>query len=150
MADRIYPAYFETVYATRDVPATMADILKNPEAENWLNALQREFLQHQKNGTFGPPLDSSQLPPNTKPIPFDVIFKKKRDGRYKARGIIKGFWMKAGRDFNETFAPIPCLSTLRFLFAVTAKYDWEAKSGDINTAFLLPRMDTEIYVSVPN
>ena len=134
--DASFPAIFDTVHVATGDPSSFAEAIRGPEAANWLHALQREYDQHLKNGTFGPAVDPSDLPQGLRPIPFDVIFKLKRDGRYKARGIIKGFWMKAGRDFNETFAPIPCLTTLRFLLGVAAKYDWEIKAGDVHTAFL--------------
>ena len=66
------------------------------------------------------------------------------------RAIIKGFRMTEGIDYNETFAPVPCMSTIRMELAITAKYDLEAKQGDVNTAFLSADMDTEVYVAVPN
>jgi len=105
---------------------------------------------HIKNKTFGPRIDPKDLPAGRKPIPLDVILKLKRDGTEKARAIIKGFHMTAGLDFNETFAPVPCATVLRFFFSLAAKYDWEIKQGDVRTAFLMSEMDTEVYVAVPN
>ena len=34
--------------------------------------------------------------------------------------------MMHGRDYNETFAPVVRVGTLRMLFALAAKRDWEA------------------------
>ena len=39
---------------------------------------------------------------------------------------------------------------MRLLLAMTARYDWEAKQGDVNKAFLSADMDTELYAAVPN
>ena len=39
---------------------------------------------------------------------------------------------------------------MRLLLAMTARYDWEAQQGDVNTAFLSADMDTELYAAVPN
>jgi hypothetical protein len=83
----------------------------------------REVNAHIKNKTLGKRIDPKDLPAGRKPIPLDVILKIKRDGTVKARGIIKGFHMTAGLDFNETFAPVPCVTVLRFFFALAAKYD---------------------------
>lgn len=58
--------------------------------------------------------------------------------------------MQAGLHFNETFAPVPQISTFRTLLAVATQEDWEVKAGDVNTAFLEPRIDTLIWVKVPN
>ena len=52
--------------------------------------------------------------------------------------------MSQGIDFNETFAPVPCMSSIRAVLALAAKYDWEVKQGDVNTAFLCADMDTDV------
>ena len=54
--------------------------------------------------------------------------------------------MQAGIDFNETFAPVPVVTTIRTLIAIGTKYDWEMLQGDVETAFLASDMDAEIYV----
>ena len=58
--------------------------------------------------------------------------------------------MSQGIDFNETFAPVPCMSSIRAILALAAKYDWEVKQGDVNTVFLCADMDTDVYILVPN
>ena len=58
--------------------------------------------------------------------------------------------MTEGIDYNETFAPIPCLTVLRKLIALAARYNWEIKQGDVATAFLSADMDCELYAAVPN
>ena len=105
-------------------------------------------MSHQKNGTLGPKLDA--LPTGFRPIPLDIIFKVKRNGSKKARAIIKGFHMTEGIDYNDTFSPVPCVTTIRLLLGITSKYDWEAWQGDVHTAFLAADMDVELYVSVPS
>ena len=57
--------------------------------------------------------------------------------------------MQQGDTYNETFAPVPNISTMRLLFALGAKNNWEIKQGDVATAFLCASMDTEVYVSIP-
>jgi len=76
----------------------------------------------------------------------------KRDGTRKVRGIIKGYRMTQGLDYNETFAPVPCIGVLRWMLAMAAKYDWEVKQGDVDTAFLSSDVDSavKIYVLVQN
>jgi hypothetical protein len=89
------------------------------------------------------------VPDGFRPIPFDCLLKTKRNGTKKIRGIVKGYFMAAGIDFNETFAPVPVITTIRILFAIAAMLDWDIKQGDVNTAFLSADMDSEVYVSVP-
>ena len=81
---------------------------------------------------------------------MDVLTKTKRDGTKKSRVVVKGFRMSQGIDFNATFAPVPCMSSIRAVLALAAKYDWEVKQGDVNTAFLCADMNTVVYILVPN
>jgi hypothetical protein len=144
--DQVYLAWYETVLNTSGSVSAQEALVKDYKFVS--PAFNREVLQHIKNGTLGPALNS--IPVGHKAIPLDCIYKLKRDLSPKCRMIIKGFHMKQGIDYNETFAPVPCLSTLRFLFALAAEQDWEIKQGDVATAFLSADMDTEIYVRVPN
>ena len=69
-----YPPYFDHMacaYATAGDPSSIPDALAGPDAHLWadLESLNREASQHEKNGTFGPPIDPKDLPPNMKPIP---------------------------------------------------------------------------------
>jgi hypothetical protein len=144
--DQIYVTWYETVLNTSGSVSAHEALATDFKLVS--PALNREVLSHLKNGTLGPALDS--IPAGHKAIPFDCIFKLKRDGRPKCRGIIKGFHLKRGIDYNETYAPVPCLSIMRFFFAWSAYLNWEIKQGDVHTAFLTADMDTEIYVKVPN
>ena len=150
IAEDAWPFHHDVCLATSDAPGSVPAALAGPDAHAWTEALNREVSQHKKIGTLGPPIDHKDLPPGRKAIPFDVLPKLKRDGVKKMRAIIKGFRMTEGIDFNETFAPVPCMSSIRMELAVAAKYDLEIKQGDVNTAFLSADMDTEVYVAVPN
>ena len=124
--------------------------LVGPDGHKFVVALRKEWQSHQKNKTYGPPLQQDKLPAGVKPVPMDILTSIKRNGLYKARAIIKGYRMTEGQDYNDTFAPVPCLSSLRTFFAVAAKLDWLIMQGDVHTAFLSADMDTELFVLVPN
>ena len=147
----MYDAVSEIIHAISDktlgAPRRALDAMTGANAEKWIAAIIKEYDSHVKHETFGPPLGTA--PPGFKAIPFDVIFKTKRDGTRKARGIMKGFHMRSGIDFNDTFAPVPCLTVIRALLAIATKHDWEIKQGDVSTAFLSADMDTEMYIKVP-
>ena len=149
--DEAFPEYYDNVHATADdCPSTVPEALQSVHADEWKEALNREVSQHEKNGTFGPPVSAKDLPAGTKAIPFDCILKVKRDGTHKVRGIIKGYRMKEGVDFNETFAPVPCISVLRLLLILAVLLGWCIVQGDVHTAFLSADMDTLVYVIIYN
>ena len=69
-------------------------------------------------------LDAVPLPSGAVPITCKWVYKvkNKSDGsveRYKARLVARGFQQAYGRDYDETFAPISHMTTLRTLIAVT-------------------------------
>jgi len=69
--------------------------------------------------------------------------------RHKARLVAQGFNQVPGRDFDETWAPVPSSATTRALFAVAAAKDWEVDHVDVKTAFLNAKMDKEMYIKLP-
>ena len=87
--------------------------MQRSDAAKWRAAEIAEFQSHIKNKTFSEPVTP---PAGFKPVPAAGVYKLKRDGRYKYRIVnMRGYHMKQGRDFNETFAPPAHISTLRVL-----------------------------------
>ena len=70
--------------------------------------------------------------------------------RYKARVIVRGFEQQYGIDYWETFALVVRYDTLRALLAKVAVEDLEIDQMDVNTAFLNPDCEEEIYMQVPD
>ncbi|KRT86801.1 hypothetical protein AMK59_806 [Oryctes borbonicus] len=56
--------------------------------------------------------------------------------KYRARMVAEGFSQKPGIDFDETFSPVVKHSTLRLLFAFSAKLDLNVFHLNLATAFL--------------
>ena len=80
------------------------------------------------------------------------MFKVKRDAKgffekYKARIIVRGFSQIAGLDFNETFAPIVRLESIRIIFAITTTNNLHILHVDCKNVFLHDKSDVEIYIT---
>ena len=64
----------------------------------------------------------------------------------KARLLSKGYSQQVGVDFNETFAPMTTLDTIRTIIALTAQKHWKLFQLDVKTAFLNGVLGGEVYV----
>lgn len=67
-----------------------------------------------------------ELPPGHKTVGLKWVFKVKKDTdgkiiKHKARIVTKGYVQKHGIDFEEVFAPVTRLETVRLLLALEAK-----------------------------
>ena len=117
---------------------------------NWREAMRCEIEAVEKNKTW----KLTELPPGQKAIGLKWVFKTKRDTsgkiiKYKARIVAKGYVQKQGRDFDENFAPVTRLETVRILLALAAKYGWEVHHLDVKSAFLNGEIAEEVYVVQP-
>ena len=82
------------------------------------------------------------------------MFKVKKDPagnvvKHKARLVAKGYAQKQGVDFDEVFAPVARLETMRLLLAMAANGGWEVHHMDVKSAFLNGDLLEEVYVHQP-
>jgi hypothetical protein len=82
------------------------------------------------------------------------VFRIKRDEKgkfekYKCIIVVKGYSQVAGLDFNETFAPVVRIESLRVIFTITAANGIYMLHIDCKNASLHGESDVEIYVTQP-
>ena len=131
------------------VPTSYWEAVESVEKRQWQEAINEEYTSLQKNSTWS----LTELPPGRKAIPCKWIFKRKINSqgevRFKARLVIKGYEQKQGIDYDETFAPVAMLKTIRILLAISALEDWEIHQMDVKSAFLNPVLEEEVYMMQP-
>jgi len=94
------------------------------------------------------------LPPKHKAIGLKWVFKIKKDPdgnivKYKARLVAKGYAQRFGVDFEEVFALVARIETVRVLLALAAQGGWEVHHMDVKSAFLNGELSEIVYVQQP-
>jgi hypothetical protein len=133
-----------------DVPATLKQAMSTKYARHWAEATVEEWLSLIGNDTWV----LIEREPWMKVIPCKWVFSIKTDQngipkRFKARLVAGGHKQTEGVDYNETYAPVSRLATLRTMLAVAARNGWKVHQLDIKTAFLNGKADTEVYMQQP-
>ena len=109
-------------------------------------------MQHmiQKNNTW----ELVDLPPGRKLVQCKWMYKTKfaADGsalKYKARLVAKGYSQVHGIDYNETFAPVAKMDSIRLALAIATSKQWEVHYMDVKCAFLNGYITEDIYMHQP-
>ena len=103
----------------------------------WKAAMDDEMSSIRDNNTW----ELTSLPAGHKAIGLKWVYKVKRDPdgkvvRHKARLVAKGYAQRQGVDFEEVFAPVARMETVRLLLALAAHSSWEVHHMDVKSAFL--------------
>ena len=112
--------------------------------------MKEELDTLSKNHTW----DLVTLPPRKSVVGCKWIYKirTRSDGsieRYKARFVVKGFTQEHGIDYEETFAPVARISSVRTLLAIAAASKWDIFQMDVKNAFLNGDLSEEVYMQPP-
>ena len=113
----------------------------------WQIAMKKELDALSKNHTW----DLVTLPPEKSVVGCKWIYKIKTCSngsikRYKTRLVAKGFTQEYGIDYEETFAPVARISSVRALLAVAAVSKWDLFQIDVKNAFLNGNLSEEVYM----
>ena len=121
--------------------------------ENWVECTWDEIQSYIDFGVIEP-LDKEDIPKgcNITGSRFVYKLKLKADGsvdKYKARLVIKGFTQVKGLDYEETFAPVSDLMTVRIVLLICLHYGLIPHHVDVKCAFLNSTLKEEVYVRLP-
>ena len=94
------------------------------------------------------------LPKEKRTIGCKQVFtvKCKANGnieRYKARLIAKGFTQTYGIDYQETFAPVAKINSIKILLSLAVNFNWLLHQLDIKNAFLNGDLEDEVFMNLP-
>ena len=104
-------------------PQSYAEAAGHPA---WESAMEEEYNSLLENQTW----DLVPLPSGRKLVRCKWVYRTKSaaDGkitRRKARLVAKGFQQVHGIDYDETFAPVAKMDSIRLTLAIAAAQGWE-------------------------
>ncbi|GMP92426.1 hypothetical protein CsSME_00042657 [Camellia sinensis var. sinensis] len=116
----------------------------------WKHAMMEEMRVLSKNDTW----ELVELPRGKNSVGCKWVYtvKYKADGsieRYKVRLIAKGSTQTYGVHYQETFAPVAKMNSVRLLLSLTANLDWPLHQFDVKNAFLHRDLAEEVYMDIP-
>ena len=67
--------------------------------------------------------------------------------RNKARLVVQGYSQVEGVDFDESFAPVTRMESIRVLLALACHLKFKLYQMDVKTAFLNEFLKEDVYVA---
>jgi hypothetical protein len=127
-------------------PFRVEEALQDP---NWVLAMQEELNNFKRNEVW------SLVPrPKKNVVGTKWMFSNKQDEhgvvkRNEAQLVAKGYAQVVGLDFEETFAPVVRLESIRILLAYATHHPFKLFQMDVKSAFLNGPIKEEVYVEQP-
>ncbi|KAK1558510.1 hypothetical protein Q3G72_003173 [Acer saccharum] len=136
-----------TCYTSQIEPKKVEEALND---EFWVLAMQEELNQFERNEVW----TLVPRPKTTNVIGTKWIFRNKSDEdgnivRNKARLVAQGYSQIEGIDFEETFAPIARLESIRLLLSISCVHKFKLHQMDVKSAFLNGFLQEEVFVEQP-
>jgi hypothetical protein len=136
---------------TDGIPTNFAEAMKSEDRDHWKAAMDCEMKNIRDNDTY----QIKKIKNGEKAIGCRWVFKKKlnKDGsvnKFKARLVAKGYLQRFGTDYNETFAPVAKLKSIRLLLAISAHQSWKVYHDDVASAFLNGILKEKVIMDQPD
>lgn len=128
-------------------PKKVKKALEDPD---WINAMEEELNQFKRHDVWY----LTERPSDKNVIGTKWIFKNKVDEhgtitRNKARLVVKGYAQIEWIDFEETFAPVARLESIRILLSIACYLKFKLYQMDVKRAFLNGALQEEVFVEQP-
>ena len=128
-------------------PSSYTEAVARPDAHVWHAAMDRERKSLADMKAF----EEVELPKGERAIGLKWVFDIKTDaagarihGKEKARLVAQGFNQRPGQ-YDETYAPVAKMASVRILLAWAAVKDLEIFQFDCKTAFLHAKIRHPLY-----
>jgi len=118
--------------------------------ESWESAMHDELHQFIRNDVWTlVPHPAEQNIIGTKWIFKNKTYENGTVVRNKARLVAQGYTQIEGVDFDETFAPVARLESIKILLSIACHLGFKLYQMDVKSAFLNGILQEEVYVEQP-
>jgi hypothetical protein len=113
----------------------------------WWAAIEQELKAVEQNRTW----ELVPLPAGHRPITLKWVYKLKKDElgamiKHKARLVARGFVQQERVDYDDAFAPVVRMESVRVLLTLAAQEGWRIHHMDVKSAFLNGDLEKEVYM----
>jgi hypothetical protein len=113
-------------------PFRVEEALQDPD---WVLAMQEEINNFKRNEVWSLVPSPKQNVVGTKWVFRNKQYEQDVVTRNKTRLVVKGYAQVTGLDFEETFAPVVRLESIRILLAYDAHHSFKLFQMDVKSAF---------------
>jgi hypothetical protein len=127
-------------------PYRVEDALRDSD---WVLTMQEELNNFTRNEVWHLVPRPNQIVVGTKWVFRNKQYEHGVVIRNKARLVAKGYSQVEGLDFDETYAPVARLESIRILLAYATYHGFKLYQMDVKSAFLNGPIKEEVYVEQP-
>ena len=125
-----------------NLPSSLTEALNSLEGAKWHDALQEELNLLKSNNIY-------EEVPVLKGVMHLKFNANRNVPHHKVRIVARGFAQKEGVNYQEVFALVTNLKSVRIIMALVAKYDLELDQMDITGTYLNGKLEEELYMHPP-
>ncbi len=134
-----------------EAPGSFEEAWNHPDLwqrDRWRKAIAKEFKKMEERQVWKK-VSRSSMPKGRRCVKHKWVLEIKRNGVFRARLVAKGFSQVPGVDYTEVFSPVSNDVTFRIMLLCAIRYGWTSLLMDVETAFLLGKLEEEIYMECP-
>ncbi|GKC62855.1 retrovirus-related pol polyprotein from transposon TNT 1-94 [Tanacetum coccineum] len=146
---KLSPLFNDDVGEEEDIEK-LKNVNKALGDKSWVVAMQEELNQFVANDVWDlVPLLNNQSITGTTWVYRNKLDENSIVSRNKARLVAQGYNQQEGTDYDETYALVARLESIRILLAIACANDFKLFQMDVKSAFLNRFINEEVYVAQP-
>lgn len=141
---------FDAMSFVEEVPESVNDLKGRADEDFWRRAMKKELESIEKNKTW----DKVKIPEKAEILDTKWVFaskpyEEKIEDRYKARLVVRGCAQRKTFNYDEIYAPVTKMTTIRTLLSIGNQMNYYFHQMDVRNAFLNGHLKENIYIYPP-